>query len=65
MGNTSGFVLRRVSVAVTSACAESAVVCHPALLEVSLGSRNVSEAPGGDITPAGAGTMTHTLGLGR
>lgn len=24
------------------------------------GSRNVSEAPGGDITPAGAGTATHT-----
>lgn len=30
-----------------------------------LGSRNVSEAPGGDFTLAGAGTMTPTLGSGR
>lgn len=46
----------------TLACVGSAVKCHLALLEVSLGSRNVLEAPGGDITLAGAGMMTHTLG---
>lgn len=34
----------------TFVCVESTVVCHLASLEVSHGSRNVSEALGGDIT---------------
>lgn len=57
MGNVRLYA-ERVSLAVTSACAEGALVCHAALLEVALGSRNVSEAPGGDITLAGAGAAT-------
>lgn len=62
VANMSGFTR---SVAVAFARVGSAVVRHPALLEVSLGSRNMSEAPCGDITLAGSGAVTHTIALGR